>query len=117
MCPPLRISENTFYRVSIKSHGFRGRSGRGGKKFVTLNAGGDAAAPLLIFDAQHARVAADVNIARKGDLLRQSQDEFDRAAGFDNCLHHEVEAAEADIPRFSLFFEDAVFRGETNLHG
>src|SRR5277367_270252 len=116
MCPPCKTAENTFYRVSIKSCEFRESSGRGGKKLVALNAGGDAAAPLLIVDAQDSRVATNMNIACKRDLLRQGQDKLDCAAGLHNRFHHEIKTAEAYIARFALFFEDAGFRRKANLH-
>src|SRR5450432_3268952 len=103
MCPPIRDSGNTFYRVSIKSGEFRESSGRGGKKFVALDAGGDAAAPLLFINAQDSRIATNVNVACKRNLLRQGQDKLDRTPGFHNRLHHEVKTAEADVARFSLF--------------
>src|SRR6204780_2265176 len=68
---PRETTENTFYLVSIKSYDFRESSDGGGKKFIALNAGGDAATPLLFLHAQDARVATDVNVAGKRDLLRQ----------------------------------------------
>jgi uncharacterized protein len=113
----MRDSGNTFYRVSIKSYEFRESSGSGRKKFVALDAGGDSATPLLFFNSQDARIATNVNVARKSDLLRQGQDKLDRAAGLHNSFHQEVETSKANVARFTLFFEDAVFGGETDLHG
>src|ERR1700691_2299175 len=76
-----------FYRVRWNA------SGCGGKKFVTLNAGGDAAAPVVRLNAQHTRIAADVNIAGERNLLRKCENKLDRAACFNGRLDQEVKTA------------------------
>src|SRR6202034_2496913 len=94
-----------------------GSSGRGGKKFVTLDAGGDSGGAFILVHAQDAGVAANMNVTCKSDLLRQGEDEFDGTAGLDNRFHDEVEAAKANVARFSFFFKDAAVRREANFHG
>ena len=55
----------------------RKASGRGGKEFVTLNARGNTTAAIVRFHAQHACIAADVDVAGKRYLLRKREDKFD----------------------------------------
>src|SRR5277367_4359903 len=64
---PVKSGKKRFYSV------LRIASGGGGKKFVAVYPRGDSAALVLRFHAQHARVTADVHVARERDLLRQGQ--------------------------------------------
>src|ERR1700693_816927 len=85
-------------------------SSRRGKKFVTLDARCDSGSSFILVHAQDASVTANMNVTGESDLLWQGEYEFDGTAGLDNRFHYEVEAAEADVARFSFFFEDAAIR-------
>src|SRR5271165_1990992 len=73
------------------SDGDRGESesSRSGKEFVAFDAGRHAAAAVVRLDAEHARVAADIYVAGECNLLREGEDEFDGAAGFQAGLDRE----------------------------
>jgi hypothetical protein len=69
------------------------------------------------FNAEHPRIAADVNVTGKRNLLRKRENELDRATCFNCCLDEKVEAPKADVTRFALFFRDAIAGLETDLDG
>src|ERR1700720_2939558 len=107
----IRCSEAT-----EESAGGRVSSRGGGKKFVTLDTRSHTAATVVRLHAQHARVAADVDITGKRDLLRQCEDKFDRAAGVGSGgLDQEVEAAKAHVAGFPVFFRNAIAGCESHL--
>src|ERR1700721_3246589 len=117
MCPPQQEGGNHILLRFNEMRRTRKTSGRGGKEFVTLDAGGNSGGSFALIHAQDAGVAADVNVAGKGDLLRQGENEFDGAARFNNRFHNEIQSAETYVARFSLFFEDAAVCREAHFHG
>jgi len=82
--------------------------GRGGKKFVALNASRDAFAAVVWLDPYDLREAADVHIAGHGDLARQGENKFDSTFRFKICVNQKIEAAKTNVPRLSLSFDPAV---------
>src|ERR1700719_3699010 len=99
------------YSIAIREEA----SGCGGKKFVTLNAGSNAPAPIVRFDAEHTSIAADMDVTGKRNLLGKRENELDRAACFDSGFHKKVEPPEAAAARFALHLRNAVSRLEANL--
>jgi hypothetical protein len=91
-------------------------SGYGGEKFVTLNAGSDAAASVKRFDAEHSGIAANMYVTGKRNLLGKRENELDRTPGFDGGFHQKVESPEADVARFTPQLRNPVARLEADFY-
>src|SRR5713226_22072 len=89
----------------------RARSDRGRQEFVALDAGGDAAAPVLLLDAHHLPEAADVDVASLGDFLGQCQDELDLVAWLHAGFDHKVQPAKTDVAGLPALLNRAVPAG------
>src|ERR1700690_1321212 len=109
MCPPPFFGANPFYIDS------RDASGGGGKELVTIDARGDSSPAIVLLHAQHASVTSDANVASQRDLLRKCEDKLNRAAGLNGCLHQEIEAPKADVPRLARLFGHVCARRNPDL--
>jgi hypothetical protein len=90
---------------------------RSGEKFVTVDARGDAVAAVVWFYAENATVATDVDVSCKRDLLRQSEHEFDGAAGIGRGFGEEIKAAITDVARVAFFFGRGLAFGIAHADG
>jgi len=79
---------------------------RRGEKFVAVDTGRDAMAAIVRLNTHDAAVAADVDVAGKGDLLGKSEDKFNGTAGQRLRLSEEIQTAIADVASFAVFFDD-----------
>jgi len=82
--------------------------GRGGKKFVALNAGRDAFAAVVWLDPYDLREATNVHIAGHGDLARQGKNKFKGTSRFKIGIDQKIKAAKTNVARLSLSFDPAV---------
>src|ERR1700751_5336988 len=105
-------------RNQRRTNGRKISSRGGGQELVTLDSRRHAAAPVVRFDTQYTRIAANVNVTGKRDLLRKSEDKFDRAAGIGSCgLDQKIQAAEADVTGFPILFRNAIAGSESYFQG
>jgi hypothetical protein len=99
--PPSVLKKGTLSPDGLPRSG----RGRGGKKFVALNASRDAFAAVVWLDPYDLREATDVHIAGHGDLARQGENKFNGTSSFKIRVDQKIKAAETDVPRLSLSFD------------
>lgn len=72
---------------------------------MALDAGGDAGATVVGFDAKNAAVTADIHVTGKRDLLGKRKHELDGGASLHGGVSHEIETAIAYVAGSAVFLD------------